>query len=121
MGNLLPAPVAKQVDTVNNSFSAGLPGSRKDGGAPSPWSPEGKSPQVIRADLSDCMLEAYSFTVLGLAIGLPLGWRKRNYWPTVTAGALGSFADLYDSYSRRCVTHLNAYRACKDAEDRKDK
>jgi hypothetical protein len=43
-----------------------------------------KTESELRVELSKCMLSGYAFTLLGIAVGLPLGIRLRNYWPAVS-------------------------------------
>jgi hypothetical protein len=60
--------------------------------------------------VSDCMLEQYGGTVLGVGVGMLLGLRTKSLRPFVVAITLGTGADFANGYLGPCKTLIEDYR-----------
>ncbi|KAI7842771.1 hypothetical protein COHA_003519 [Chlorella ohadii] len=55
----------------------------------------------LEQELSDCVLNSsWFFCVAGVALAVPLGVKKKSYWPVVYLGLGGTLLDLINGYDK---------------------
>ncbi|PRW61191.1 Hydroxyacyl-thioester dehydratase type mitochondrial [Chlorella sorokiniana] len=62
----------------------------------------------LEQELGDCVLNSsWFFCVAGVALAVPLGVKKKSYWPVVYLGLAGTLLDLINGLDK-CKTQRQA-------------
>ncbi|CAM9242473.1 unnamed protein product [Chrysoparadoxa australica] len=79
------------------------------------WTAVGKSKEELHQAYQDCMLGHYRLFVAGAGVGLMVGITRKNYWPLVTGGFVGSMGDYFEAQGA-CKDRHDAWMACRERE-----
>ncbi|GAQ83009.1 hypothetical protein KFL_001320170 [Klebsormidium nitens] len=77
-----------------------------------------KTEKQLKEDLGDCIMgSSYVYSLLGCAVAIPLGIRRKSLMPLVFLGCTGGLLDLIQGY-RSCLEQQRALDEFRERQKR---